>query len=205
MNLAILDDHPLIRQGVKSVLEPNFEGFDIMGFESVEAIVSHMAKESIDVVLVDLFLKKASGFEFLRYVQENNPDTKCIVFTSSMEYRDFKQASEMGVQGYVLKDSLPEDLIYAIKSVIRGRAYMDPFFMDMKDEKEHDMDALSEREYQVFELIGKGYNNNEISERLFISVNTVKKHVSQIFLKLGISERTQAAIMANEHFGRRGK
>lgn len=205
MVLAILDDHPLIRQGVISVLQPILKDFEVIGFETVDAVTSHLNKNHIDYALVDLFLKNSSGFEFIRYIREHKLKTKIIVFTSSLDYRDYKQAMDLGVNGYVLKDSLPEDLVYAIKSVVRNRAYVDPFFMNADDSDDVNYENLTEREYEVFELIGRGYSNQEIADRLFISINTVKKHVTQVFSKLNTTERTQIAIMANDYFGRRGK
>lgn len=198
MVMAIVDDHPLIRQGVKTILQSSIPDLDIINFECAESVFKYMKHNKVDYTIVDLFLKDADGFDLLQFIQDNAIDTKCIVFTSSEDYRDYKHAMNLGVQGYVLKGSLPEDLIYAVKTVIRGRMYIDPFFAET--ELDDDMDLLTKREYEVFELIGKGYNNTEIARELYISVNTVKKHVSQIFSKLDIKERTQAAIMANSHF-----
>jgi len=202
MILAIVDDHPLIRQGVKTILQSSISDLDIIDFECAETILKHLKHSKIDYAIVDLFLRDADGFDLLEYIQDNSIDTKCIVFTSSEDYRDYRHAMKLGVQGYVLKGSLPDDLIYAVKTVIRGRRYIDPFFAET--ELDDASDLLTNREYEVFELIGKGCNNTDIAEQLYISVNTVKKHVSQIFSKLDIKERTQAAIMASSHFtGRR--
>ena len=198
MVMAIVDDHPLILQGVKTILQSSIPDLDIIDFECAESIMEHLKHNEVDYTIVDIFLKDADGFDLLQFIQDNKIDTKCIVFTSSEDYRDYRQAMELGVKGYVLKGSLPEDLIYAVKTVIRGRMYIDPFFADT--ELKDATDLLTKREYQVFELIGKGYNNAEIAKQLFITVNTVKKHVSQIFSKLDIKERTQAAIMASSHF-----
>ena len=203
MLLAIVDDHPLIRQGVRTLLHSEITGLDIVEFECIESIQEYLKNNKVDYTIVDIFLRDADGFDLLEYIFHNKIDTKCIVFTSSEEYRDYRRAMEMGVQGYVLKGSLPEDLIYAVKTVMRGRMYTDPFFTEVETEIDDTMDHLTKREYEVFELIGKGYNNSQIADRLFITVNTVKKHVGQIFSKLEVKERTQAAIMASNHFAGR--
>ena len=203
MLLAIVDDHPLIRQGVRTLLHSEITGLDIVEFECIESIQEYLKNNKVDYTIVDIFLRDADGFDLLEYIFHNKIDTKCIVFTSSEEYRDYRRAMEMGVQGYVLKGSLPEDLIYAVKTVMRGRMYADPFFTEVETEIDDTMDHLTKREYEVFELIGKGYNNSQIADRLFITVNTVKKHVGQIFSKLEVKERTQAAIMASNHFAGR--
>lgn len=201
MVIAIVDDHPLILQGVKTILKASISDLDIIAFECAESMQEHMKNNNVDCAIIDLFLKKTNGFDLLQFIRENSVDTKCIVFTSSEDYRDYRYAMRLGVHGYVLKGSLPEDLIYAVKTVMRGRMYIDPFFAET--ELEDATVTLTKREYEVFELIGKGFNNTEIADRLYISVNTVKKHVSQIFNKLDIKERTQAAIMASGHFAGR--
>lgn len=201
MVMAIVDDHPLIRQGVMTILQSSIPDLDIINFDCAESIFEHLQHNKVDYAIVDIFLKEADGFDLLQYIRDNEIDTKCIVFTSSEDYRDYRHAVNLGVEGYVLKGSLPEDLIYAVKTVIRGRRYIDPFFAET--ELDDATDILTKREYEVFELIGKGCNNTEIAEQLFISINTVKKHVSQIFSKLDIKERTQAALMASNHFSGR--
>lgn len=201
MVMAIVDDHPLILQGVKTILQSSIPDLDIINFECAETILEYMEHNKIDYAIVDIFLKDADGFEVLKYIEDNEIGTKCIVFTSSEDYRDYRHAMELGVQGYVLKGSLPEDLIYAVKTVMRGRRYTDPFFAEA--ELDEPTGLLTKREYEVFELIGKGYNNTQIAKQLYITVNTVKKHVSQIFSKLDITERTQAAIMSSSHFAGR--
>ena len=200
MRIGIIDDHPLIRHGIKSVLELAIDQCEVVFFEQIDRFKSYLQRENWDLIIIDLYLKDESGFEVIHYLKKNNIQMKTIIFTSSTEYRDYKKAIMLGTDGYVLKDSVPEDLVYAIKSVQRGRFYGDPFFIELSDVNGNIYDYLTEREYEVFELIGKGYNNEEISKRLFISKNTVKKHVGQIFSKLDVTERTQVALLASEHF-----
>lgn len=203
LNISILDEYPLIRYALKLVVKQAFKNVNFIDFETILETENYIKNHNLEVTIFDLHMKKYSGFELIKYLKENNFNTKCIVFTSSCDYRDYKKAMELGVNGYILKDSTPEDFVYALKTVLRNKTYVDSFFHEYRDQKDHIYDMLTKREYQVFELIGKGFNNTEISKRLYISVNTVKKHVSQVFSKLEVNDRTLVAILANNYFGGR--
>ena len=201
MVIAVLDDHPMIRTGLSFVLAPVYRDAVIHSFERISEIVECCNNEDVDIAIVDLHLKDESGFEFLHYCNEMDKDVKSIVLTSSSTYNDYKKALALGAQGYLLKDAIPDDIIYAVNMVMRDRRYIDPFFYDYKEDvREHRLEDLTQREFEVFELIGKGYTNTEIGERLFISKNTVKKHVSQIISKLEVSDRIQVVLLAQKAF-----
>lgn len=106
-----------------------------------------------------------------------------------------------GALGFVRKDSLPEDLLYAIQSVMRKRTYVDPYFMETQNPLLEIENILTNREVEVLECISKGYNNSKIAQKLFISVNTVKKHVGQLFSKLEVEDRTELVLLAADYFG----
>lgn len=201
MILAILDDHPLIREGIKMMLCASISNAEINCFEKVDELIEFTKNNKVDIAITDLSLKEESGFEYLRFICNSDYDVKCIVFTSSNEYRDYKNAMEYHVNGYVKKDSLPEDLLYAIQTVRRGRTYIDPYFMGNFSQYKDFDDILTDRELDVFQCIGKGYNNARIAQKLFISINTVKKHIGNIFSKLEIDDRTEAVIAAIDYFG----
>ncbi|MCH4890619.1 response regulator transcription factor [Acidaminobacter sp. JC074] len=201
MLITVLDDHPLIRVGIKGAIKNSMGDVTVEGFESVDEMVEFSENNPVDIAITDLSLRDQSGFEYIRYVNEQHNSIRCIVYTSSNEYRDYKNAIDLGVKGYVRKDSLPEDLMYAIKSVQRGRSYVDSYFMDHKFYYDDFSRILTNREFEVFRCIGKGFNNTKISDKLFISINTVKKHVSQIFSKLQVTDRTELVLMANDYFG----
>ena len=111
--------------------------------------------------------------------------------------KDFRRARELGVDGYVLKEAFPEELIAAIRLVYRGRKYYDPSMVDLvmnKDEDDSLIEQLTPRELEVLRALGEGLNNKDIAKKLFITEYTVKKHVSQILAKLDLTGRTQAAL-----------
>lgn len=197
MKIIIVDDHPLVRQGLHSVLALD-EEFQIIGecTNSKEAIDLIKAKDP-EIALVDLRLGKENGLDIVSAVKKANNRCKFIILTSSASYSDFMMAENRDVDGYVLKEALPEELIYAIRMVSRGRKYYDPVLLEYKlrdHDSEHDNDQLTARELEVLKELGKGLTNQQIAARLFITAHTVKKHVSQILAKLSLDDRTQAAL-----------
>ena len=126
------------------------------------------------------------------------------MLTSSTEERDFKRAKEISVDGYVLKEALPEELINALQIVSKGRKYYDPGVLDLlmtSHERPFEIDGhieqLTPKEKEVLLELGMGHSNKQISQTLFITEYTVKKHVSQVLAKLGLADRTNAALYAN--------
>lgn len=203
MKVVIVDDHPLVRRGLTSILSLD-DSMKVLG----EAANRREAMELLrtqkpDLALVDLRLADESGLDFITEATRQGGACKFVVLTSSTEERDFQRAKETGVDGYILKEALPEELIHALKIVGRGRKYYDPGVLEliMKSEGNHEKDEgleqLTPKEKEVLIELGKGLSNKEISHSLYITEYTVKKHVSQILAKLGLSDRTQAALYAN--------
>jgi DNA-binding NarL/FixJ family response regulator len=155
-----------------------------------------------DLALVDLRLADESGLDLITEVMQKGTTCKFVVLTSSTEEEDFLRAKETGVDGYVLKEALPEELIHALHIISQGRKYYDPGVFDlvMKSseplEDEH-IEQLTPKEKEVLIELGKGLSNKDISQTLFITEYTVKKHVSQVLAKLELADRTQAALYAN--------
>lgn len=202
MNIIIVDDHPLVLQGLTAVITSQGD-MDLVGeAKSGDAAVSLITKSNPDIVLVDLRLKDMPGLEIIRICKEKAPACKYIIFTSSVDSEDFRRARELGVDGYVLKEAFPEELISAIRLVYRGRKYYDPGIIDSvmrQDENNENLEEkLTARELEVLSILGEGLNNKEIAKKLYISEYTVKKHVSQVLAKLNLADRTQAAIFALE-------
>lgn len=203
MTLVSIDDYPLSRQGLMAVLGLE-EGFEFVG----EASCINEARDVIfrlkpEIVIVDLKLKDECGFDIISEVKVSNNNCKVVVLTSSLDPDDFKRASEFGVDGYILKDAMPEEIVNAVRLVSKGRKYYDPSIMEIliKKEKLDNIEQLTPRELDVLAALGKGLNNKNIAAQLFISEYTVKKHVSQILAKLGLNGRTQAALYANKKLG----
>lgn len=204
ITVLIVDDHALMREGLKKILELD-DDIDVIGQagdgeESIEKIV----ELNPDVVLLDINMPKVNGIEVLRRVKDLGIDCKIIMLTIHDDREYLQETIKIGANGYVLKDSDADSLIKAIKDVVKGKTYIQPSIAtllveEMKEEDDEvtkKINSLTKREYEVLTVIAEGLNNREIAERLFISEKTVKNHVSNIFRKLEVNDRIQAAIFA---------
>lgn len=151
-----------------------------------------------ELALIDLRLKNESGLEIVRQAREKGIDCKYIILTSSANREDFREANEEGVNGYLLKVALPEEILAAVQIVGRGRKYYDPGITELmlKPEDLDPVEQLTMREREVLVLLGEGLSNKDIAKNLFVTEHTVKKHVSQILAKLELTGRIQAALLA---------
>lgn len=199
MKIVIVDDHPLVRRGLAAVISMQsnlqFAGEATNGQEALLVI----EETQPDLVLIDLKLADESGLDIIKAARIRGIASKFILLTSSASREDFLKAEEVLVDGYVLKEALPEELLFAIQLVHKGRKYYDPGLMEdkMRMSGSSPTDELTPKEKEVLIELGQGACNREIASRLFISEFTVKKHVSQILAKLQVADRTQAALYAN--------
>jgi two-component system, NarL family, nitrate/nitrite response regulator NarL len=199
--ILIVDDHPLVRQGLISLFSFEEDLSCIGEASNNKEALKEIVEKKPDIVLVDLRLGNESGFDLVEKVSSlSSFDPKFIVLTSSAHVADFQRAKVVGAYGYILKEALPEELLYAIRLISNGRKYYDPGILEIvlgfKEEDEF-INTLTPKEIEVLRELGSGLSNREIASKLFISENTVKKHVSQILEKLSLSDRTQAALFAN--------
>lgn len=200
MNVVIVDDHPLVRQGLKSILSIE-KDIEVVGeAANIPHACEMIEKNAPDIVIVDLMLGNNCGLDLIKKFKQMNYDIKFIILTSSADLEAFKQAEKLGVDGYVLKDALPEEFLYAIHLVEKGRKHYDPVILDnvISSHFQDPIQELTARERDVLLTLGKGLKNNEIARELNITEYTVKKHVSNILDKLRLSDRTQAALFAHE-------
>lgn len=199
MKVVIVDDHPLVRRGLASVIsmQPNvqFAGEATNGREALDVL----EKTKPDLVLMDLKLADESGLDVIRRARARGIASKYILLTSSANREDFLKAEEAVVDGYVMKEALPEELLFAIQLVHKGRKYYDPGLMEdkMRRSGRDPLYELTPKEKEVLIKLGQGACNSKIASHLYISEFTVKKHVSQILAKLQVPDRTQAALFAN--------
>ncbi|MDI4649854.1 response regulator [Cohnella hashimotonis] len=201
LKLMILDDHPLVRQGIRGIVSVDGKA-DVVGEAStVQEALSVMERMLPDLAIVDLNLGGVSGLEFIRQAGELGYSCKYLILTSSATRAELQTAQTLGVDGICLKEALPEDLLYAVDVVARGRKYYDPLFMDsLMDSgptaEERAFAELTPKELEVLVALGRGCSNKDIARALYITEFTVKKHVSQILCKLNLADRTQAALYA---------
>lgn len=203
IRILIADDHSMVREGLKQLVELEDDIIVVAqagnGSEAIEKIIEYKP----DVVLLDINMPEMNGLEVLSYLNQNDISANVLILTIHNEIEYLYKAVEIGVKGYVLKDSESDVLIRAIRSVYQGESYIQPNMASLlfkKMNNEESMSAqntrLTKREVEVLKLITEGLLNKEIAHRLCISEKTVKNHVSNIFKKIEVSDRTQAAVFA---------
>ena len=201
MKVLIVDDHPLVREGLAAILSMEFSMVTVEQAATCDEAVNKIHQLEPDIVLLDLRLDRECGLDVIPKVRKNKSNCKFVVLTSSSDRNDFKRAEDMDVDGYILKDAYPEEILLGMKLISRGRKYYDPGILEIMLQKQDNSptEELTPREQEVLRELGKGMTNKQIAQNLFITEYTVKKHVSQILAKLGLADRTQAALYANSH------
>ena len=198
MKILIADDHPLVRKGLAAAFTSESDVEDVLEAAGVDEAFNIILQRNPEIGIVDLRLGKEDGLDIVNKARAKKLGTKFIVLTSSSRREDFLRAEASGVEGYVLKESFIEDILYAFHVVARGKRFIDPEIMRYKSEAEETKpDGLTVREREVLAELGKGLCNMQIATKLYISEHTVKKHISCILSKLGLTCRTEAALYAN--------
>jgi NarL family two-component system response regulator LiaR len=206
ITILIVDDHEVVRQGLRAYLDsqPDFRviGEASSGEEAVEAAMEYLP----DVMLMDLVMSGMGGVEATRKVKDITPRTQIVVLTSYHQDEFIFPALQAGAISYVLKDVMMDDLADAIRKASRGEAVLHPRVAERviqeingaRGAPFNPFTELTNREMEVLRLIARGMCNSDIAAELFISENTVKGHVSNILSKLQLADRTQAAVYAWE-------
>jgi len=204
ITILLVDDHALVRSGVRAYLEtqPDMEVLAEAG--SGEDAIRLAAEHVPDVVLMDLIMPGMDGAEATRRLRQVSPRTQVVVLTSFHEDTHIFPAIKAGAISYLLKDIGPAELAEAVRAAARGEAVIHPkvaarLMQELRGSRAQSVNPyteLSEREQEVLKLIAEGLSNAEIAEKLVLSEKTVKSHVSNILGKLHLTDRTQAAIFA---------
>ena len=203
IRIILVDDHAVVREGVRAVLETDAD-FRVVGeFGSGNEALASGAALAPDVALVDLKMPGLSAPETIAALRERVPGVRVLVFTSFGEDALIRATLDAGATGYLLKDALQHDLIAAIRSVAAGETYLAPAaqrqLMELLRKPQASRDALTARETDVLKLIAEGLSNKQIGKRLSLTEGTVKGYVSQILAKLRLEDRTQIALYAVRH------
>lgn len=198
MRLVLIDDHPLVLQGIEVIVQFQ-KDMEVVGTASCGEVGIKMLEEyQPDIALVDLRLPGEYGLDIIKKARKIAPQCRFIVLTSYSNRADIKRAMSEKVEGYILKEAMPEELLNAIRLVAKNRTYIDPVIMQtlFSQDKDDPIEQLTPREMEVLEYLAKGMSNRDIAAALFVTEYTIKKHVSQILEKLDFADRTQAALYA---------
>lgn len=204
IRLGITDDHEMVRLGLVSffLTEP---GIEVVGEAKSGTEGITLAKEHLpDVMLMDLLMENGNGIEATKEILTFHPTCKILILTSYYDEEQVFPALEAGAFSYLLKTLPAQKIAEAVRDAVNGQATIAPKVTDLMMKKLRPKnrmlhDDLTEREIDVLKCLGDGLSNQEIGEKLFIGVKTVKTHVSNILAKLELTDRTQAAVYANRH------
>ena len=206
IQIMMADDHMMVREGVKALLEIDGDIKVIAQANDGVECLKILEEVSPDVLLLDINMPKLDGLAVLETIKRTKPELKVIVLTIHNEGEYLYSAYEKGANGYVLKDSGSDVLKRAIRVVYQDEQYIEPILIPKLRERIEDKknpekkeDRLSKREFEILKLVALGMYNKEIADRLSISEKTVKNHMSSIFRKIKVSDRTQAAVYAIRH------
>lgn len=203
IKVMLADDHVLMREGIRQLLE--FDGsIEVIGEASDgEECLQKLEKVKPDVLLLDINMPKLNGIEVLEEIKRKKINVKVLILTVHNEVDYLIRAVDIGVDGYILKDSESAELKKAIMTVMDGESYIQPKLIPMlnkrlitRDSDKEKLESLTGREKEVLIEVANGMFNKEIATSLHISERTVKNHISNIFKKIDVSDRTQAAVFA---------
>jgi DNA-binding NarL/FixJ family response regulator len=205
IRVMIVDDHQIVREGLQILLMEESE-FEVVGTAADGATaVNLVEKLSPDVILMDLVLPDLNGIEVTRRILRSHPSMRVLILTTFAEDQSVRDAIRAGATGYLLKDVLKPDLLRALRDTAAGRAALHPEAQQhlMRQVTENETPpphaSLTKREADILRLIAGGRSNKEIALALSLTEGTVKGYVSTIFDKLGVEDRTQAALYAVKH------
>ncbi|TYP53779.1 response regulator [Thermosediminibacter litoriperuensis] len=205
----VADDHALVREGIVKILSLEPDILVVGEAEDGEQAVDLAVKMDVDIILMDINMPKINGIEATRIIKGKKPEVNIIALTIHEQEDYLFEMIRSGVSGYVLKDVRPDELIKTIRRVVEGQAFIPPSltpkvfqeFNRLSRNQEEPFNAfnLTVREIEVLQHVAQGLSNRDIAEKLFISEKTVKNHLTNIFQKMGVTDRTQALLLAIKH------
>ena len=192
IRVLVADDHPVVLHGLCTMLEVE-DDIRVVARAADGAQAVDLARETRpDIILMDVQMPNLDGIEAMRRIRDLDPEAKVIVLTTYRNEDYIFPSLQAGARGYLLKDASREELASAIRSVAAGESLLDPALMSITRPEYN----LTHRELDVLRLMADHCNNAQIAKRLFVSENTVKTHVSNIFAKMGCSDRAAAVLIA---------
>ena len=209
IRILLVDDQHIIRQGLKSMLESNADMQVIGEAENGQRAIEQISSLQPDIVLMDIRMPVMDGVAATGAIVQHYPNVKVLVLTTFDDDEYVSQAMRLGAKGYLLKDTEPDELALAIRSVNKGHTQFGPRLFEKAltmptsapvTVSPPELAQLTPRELEVLRLIASGANNREIAQALFLSENTVKNYVTNILSRLNLRDRTQAALLAHPLF-----
>lgn len=197
INVAVIDDHMVVRTGLRYIIESDSELKFVGEFSGGKGAAEFVSRVRPDVTLLDVRMPDLNGVDALKEILAANPKARVVMLTTSDTEEDVFRSIEEGALGYVMKESPIEIIIAAIRSAMAGDVYMTEDVRKIYETRKG-MKGLSPREAEVISAVGKGLGNREIGEKLGISENSVKMHLKRAFFKLGASDRAEAVSLARE-------
>lgn len=203
IRLFILDDHELVREGLRTALEP-VEDMEVVGeAATAEEALGRIPATRPDVAILDMRLPDGNGIEVCREIRSRMPGTSCVILTSYADEEAFFTSIMAGASGYILKQIRARDLVGDLRRVAAGQSLLDPVVTQrvidrMRKGPEDDplLASLTAQERKILDLIADGRTNRQIAETMFLAEKTVKNYVTNILMKLGVQRRTEAAVYA---------
>jgi two-component system, NarL family, nitrate/nitrite response regulator NarL len=208
VRILVADDHAIFRDGLRKLLEGNDDVQIIGEASNGNECVKMLAKLKPDILLLDLRMPEKDGLGVLEEINFDSTPTRVIVLTAAEDDRDVVRAMRLGARGVVLKQSASDLLLKSIRKVHDGEIWLDnrmtaevidAFKKSAEAGQRREKPLLSDREKEIVQLVAQGFRNREIGEKLFISEQTVKNHLHNIFDKLGVSDRLELALYAIHH------
>jgi DNA-binding NarL/FixJ family response regulator len=211
IRIVVADDHPVVRFGVKNMLQSE-PGFEVVGeAEDGDVAITQTLELEPDILLLDLAMPRLPGLEAMRAIMSRSPRVKIILLTSTISTQQIIEALQIGARGIVLKDSVADDLTESLKAVLSGDywiggqrvanllAALHDLMQQAAAVPERKTYGLTPRELEVVTCIVEGCSNKDIAKQFTISEETVKRHLSNVFDKTGVSTRLELALFAISH------
>jgi DNA-binding NarL/FixJ family response regulator len=202
IRLLIVDDHPVVRRGLTELFEGEADIAVVGAVADGQAAVIATVNLEPDVVLMDISMPGMDGVEALRRVLGERPGTRVVMLTSFADHERIMDALDGGAIGYLLKEADGDELVRAVRAAAAGDSPLSPKAARAVITARHDrrpVDDLTARELEVLRLVGRGLANKQVAWRLGISEKTVKAHLTSIFQRIAVADRTQAALWAQRH------
>lgn len=204
ISILLIDDHPMLRNGIKQLIS-TINNFEVVGETGYGIDGIRLAEElEPDIILLDINIQDMNGIDILRYLRAKNLSSRILMFTVSDDKADIITALKEGADGYLLKDMEPEDFLLSLQDVMSGKLIMAGTIADIirnyiRGEEQiakniHDIQTLTPRENEIFNLLVQGLSNKHIAKQLDIMESTVKVHVKSIFKKLNFKSRMEMTV-----------